>query len=359
MKIAAVVKAMRDHPELEPYIVHTGQHYDEKLSKVMFEDLGLPEPDINLEVGSASHAVQTAEIMKRFEPIALEQKFDLIMVVGDVNSTVACSLVGVKLGIPVAHVEAGLRSFDRAMPEEVNRIVTDSISNYLFITEPSGVVNLQKEGVSDEKIFFVGNTMIDTLLEHRDRADQSNILTDLDLNPGAYAVLTLHRPSNVDNPATFEGLLTAFEEIQKELPILFPAHPRTVSQIQMLGLKERISSMQGFRMIEPVGYLDFLKLMADARIILTDSGGIQEEATVLRVPCLTLRENTERPITIESGWNQLVGTDSTVILKAFRAVEERTRAASSQAPEKWDGKAGKRIAETLLLLAKDQTSVTV
>jgi UDP-N-acetylglucosamine 2-epimerase (non-hydrolysing) len=312
----------------------------------MFNDLGLPRPDLNLKVRGGTHAQQTGEIMKRFEPVMLEQDPDLVIVVGDVNSTVACALVATKLHVPVAHIESGLRSFDRRMPEEINRIVTDSISDLLFVSEPSGVRNLKNEGVSDERIHFVGNVMIDTLLRHRERADQSNIHEQIGLNGGDYAVMTLHRPSNVDDPATFEQLLHAIDRIQTELPIVFPVHPRTMSKIEANGLSTLTSRMSNLLPIEPVGYLDFLKLMSDARIILTDSGGIQEEATILRVPCLTLRENTERPATIDAGFNQLVGTHPDRILAGFRRAFEGPRIDAGP-PQKWDGRAGERIVRDL------------
>ncbi|HEX2253257.1 MAG TPA: UDP-N-acetylglucosamine 2-epimerase (non-hydrolyzing) [Thermoanaerobaculia bacterium] len=346
MKIGAVVEAMRPHPELVPSIVHTGQHYDERLSQVMFEDLGLPRPEVELEVGSASHALQTARIMERFEPVIAERRPDLVLVVGDVNSTVACGLVAVKLGVPLAHVEAGLRSFDRSMPEEINRVVTDSISDLLFVSEASGVANLRREGVPEENVFFVGNVMIDTLLRHRRRADRSTVLARLGLGPRSYAAVTLHRPGNVDDPERLAGLLAVLLEVAGRLPVVFPAHPRTLRRIEEFGLRDALERTPGLHRIDPLGYLDFLKLMAEARVLLTDSGGIQEEATVLRVPCLTLRENTERPATVDSGWNHLVGTHPDAVRAAF----ERVLAApqpSGEAPERWDGRAGERIATTL------------
>jgi len=346
MKIAAVVRAMQCHPgpePLSPVVIHTGQHYDERLSQVMFEDLGLPRPDVDLEVGSASHAVQTAEIMKRFEPVVLDRKPDLVMVVGDVNSTVACSLVAVKLGIAVAHVEAGLRSFDRSMPEEINRLATDALSDLLFVSERSGVDNLRREGVPEEKIHFVGNVMIDTLLEHRQRAAQTQVLKTLGLEAGQYGVLTLHRPSNVDERRALGRLLDVLEEVAAELPLVFAIHPRTRRRLDEFGFAHRVSQQRGFRPIEPQGYLDFLNLMSEARMILTDSGGIQEEATVLRVPCLTLRENTERPATVETGYNTLTGTDPETIRRAFRRAMDRPPSPEASAPEKWDGRSGERI----------------
>ncbi len=347
MKIAPLMAAYRAYPKLEPILVHTGQHYDERMSDLFFRQLGIPEPDVNLEVGSGSHAVQTAEIMKAFEPVMLEQKPDAVLVVGDVNSTIACGLVAVKLGARLVHVEAGLRSRDRSMPEEINRILTDSISDLLFCTEQGGVDNLLSEGVPAEKIHLVGNVMVDTLLKNRARAEESSILQHLGLEPGGYAALTLHRPSNVDDPAIFGRILDALEEIQRDMPVLFPIHPRTRRNLELSGLGARVLAMRQLRLVEPMGYLDFLKLMAAARIVLTDSGGIQEETTILQVPCLTLRENTERPVTCQMGTNQLVGTRTDAILTAYRRAMTGRDTMSAQIPPLWDGKAAERIAEKL------------
>lgn len=355
MKIAAVVRAIDNYTgpaSLAISILHTGQHYDENLSRVMFEDLGLPRPDVNLEVGSAGHAVQTAEIMQRFEPVVREQRPDLVMVVGDVNSTVACSLVAAKLEIPVAHVEAGLRSRDRSMPEEINRVVTDSISDLLFASEASGVENLKEEGVPEDHVFFVGNVMIDTLLSQRDRAETSDVLQRLGLDERGYAVLTLHRPSNVDYRETLEGLLGALERISERLEIVFPLHPRTRARLSDFDLLGRLQRAPGIRLVDAQGYLDFLKLTSSARVILTDSGGIQEEATILGVPCLTLRENTERPATLDAGWNRLVGNAPKRILDAFQEVMEGGGEGSG-VPARWDGRAGERIVEILADLGSE------
>ncbi|MFP4054312.1 MAG: non-hydrolyzing UDP-N-acetylglucosamine 2-epimerase, partial [Phycisphaerae bacterium] len=299
MKIAPLMEAFAAAGGVEPILVHTGQHYDEKMSDLFFRQLGIPEPDVNLGVGSGSHAVQTAEVMKAFEPVVLEQRPDAVLVVGDVNSTIACGLVASKLHVPLVHVEAGLRSGDRRMPEEINRILTDAISDVLFCTEPAGVENLRAEGVPVERIHFVGNVMIDTLLRNRSKAEESTILQDIGLEAGGYAALTMHRPSNVDDPEILSALLGVLDEIQRELPIVFPAHPRTKNNLGRFGLSGRVEAMENLRIIEPVGYLDFLKLTASARVVLTDSGGIQEETTILQVPCLTMRESTERPITAE------------------------------------------------------------
>jgi len=349
MKIAPLMEAFGAEAGIDAMLVHTGQHYDERMSDLFFRQLGIPEPEINLGIGSASHAVQTAEIMKAFEPIVLEHRPDAVLVVGDVNSTIACGLVAVKLGIKLIHVEAGLRSGDRGMPEEINRILTDSISDLLFCTEQSGVDNLRAEGVTQEKIHLVGNVMIDTLLKNRARADESTILADLGIAEGRYAALTLHRPANVDDPVVFGRLLDAVDVIQNELPIIFPIHPRTRSNLEKLGLQQRVEAMANLRLIEPAGYLDFLKLTSSARLVLTDSGGIQEETTILRVPCLTLRENTERPITAEVGSNQIVGTDPTRIVAAYRKIADGA-CEEPKIPPLWDGHAAERIASALAVL---------
>ncbi|MBI5864002.1 MAG: UDP-N-acetylglucosamine 2-epimerase (non-hydrolyzing) [Planctomycetes bacterium] len=346
MKIAPLMRAFGAHKNITPLLVHTGQHYDKNMSDLFFKQLRIPEPDINLEVGSASHAVQTAEIMRRFEPIVLEQKPDWVLGVGDVNSTIACALVATKLGVRVAHVEAGLRSFDRGMPEEINRVLTDSISDLLFVTEPSGVENLKREGVDPAKIHFVGNVMIDTLKASRAEAEKSAVLDTLGLKAGRYNVLTLHRPSNVDHPAIFGRILAAIDEIQRDLPVVFPIHPRTLANTKKLGFADKLAGMSGLKIIEPLGYLDFTKLTASAAVVLTDSGGIQEETTILGVWCLTLRENTERPVTISQGTNELVGTDTAAILSAYRK-RRASKLSNRPVPDKWDGRAAERIAEIL------------
>ncbi|UCE58885.1 MAG: UDP-N-acetylglucosamine 2-epimerase (non-hydrolyzing) [Phycisphaerales bacterium] len=347
MKIAPVVAAFQDTGRIQSTIVHTGQHYDENMSRLFFDQLGIPRPDVNLEVGSSSHALQTANIMERFEPLCLQHKPDWVVVVGDVNSTIACALVAVKLGIRVAHVESGLRSFDRTMPEEINRLLTDAISDALFVTEQSGLDNLRSEGIPDQKVHFVGNVMIDTLMKHREQADKSAILSELGLEPQAYAVLTLHRPSNVDDVNVFGGILDALEMIAAELPIVFPMHPRTRSNIQRIGLEERVKGIERLNVIDPLGYLPFLKLMSESALVLTDSGGMQEETTILSVPCLTLRENTERPVTITQGTNRLVGCSKDRIVAAFREVRGSART-DVRVPELWDGQAARRIARRLL-----------
>ena len=346
MKIAPLMEAYKACPRIQPLLVHTGQHYDERMSELFFNQLGIPAPDINLGVGSASHGVQTAAIMKAFEPVLLEHRPDAVLVVGDVNSTIACGLVAVKQGVKLIHVEAGLRSFDRKMPEEINRLLTDAIADLLFCTEESGPRNLRAEGVPDERIFLVGNVMIDTLLKNKAKAESSRILGELGISAGEYAVLTLHRPSNVDDPAALGRILDALEVIQADLPVIFPIHPRTRKNLRQFALMGRAEGMSGLRLIDPAGYLDFLKLTSSSRIVLTDSGGIQEETTILKVPCLTLRENTERPVTVEVGSNRVVGTEAGRIISAYRESVSGTGPAGGT-PPLWDGHAAERIAEVL------------
>mgnify|MGYP001384993373 CR=1 FL=1 len=350
MKIAPLMEAFAQSGKIQTLLVHTGQHYDERMSKLFFHDLGIPEPDVNLEVGSASHAVQTAEIMKSFEPVVEQFQPDWVVVVGDVNSTIACALVAVKLGVKVAHVEAGLRSYDRAMPEEINRLLTDAISDLLLVSDPSGLESLKREGVADEKVIYVGNVMIDTLMKHRERANQSKVLDALGLTPKKYAVITLHRPSNVDQRETLSAILDAFEEIGREIPLVFPMHPRTRKNITTLGLGDRLAQITALKTPEPLGYLDFLKLMADCSFVLTDSGGIQEETTILKVPCLTLRENTERPATITEGTNRLVKPTQASIVGAYRDLKKNP-IDTNRSPKYWDGRAAQRIAEVFEKLA--------
>jgi len=352
IKIAPLMKEMARHPDrLEPILVNTGQHYDQEMVDFFFADLKIPEPDVNLGVGSGSHAEQTARIMMAFEPVCQQYSPDLVLVVGDVNSTLACSLVAVKLGIKVAHVEAGLRSFDRTMPEEVNREVTDLLADCLFTTCEDANVNLRHAGVPQDRIFFVGNVMIDSLLEHLPAARQRSIHEKLNLKEGEFALITLHRPSNVDDPQTLKQLLEAFEHIQNRLRLIFPAHPRTLKNLEEFRFDKKINRMHNLAIMPPLGYLDFLALMDRARLVLTDSGGLQEETTILGVPCLTLRENTERPITIAQGTNELVGTDPQKIMAAAdRILTGQKR--RSQAPPLWDGKASQRVIQVLLELAR-------
>lgn len=347
MKIAPLMRAFAAHGGYETLLVHTGQHYDENMSRLFFEQLEIPRPDINLEVGSGSHAQQTAEIMKRFEAVVLDWRPDCVLVVGDVNSTIACGLVAVKLGVKLVHVEAGLRSFDREMPEEINRVLTDSISDELFVTEQSGVENLAKEGVDSGRVHMVGNVMIDTLLANREKAKASDVVARMGLKERGYGVVTLHRPSNVDEEGPLREIFGAFETIAKEMDLVFPIHPRTRKNLERWGLKEWVEGMEGVRLIEPVGYLDFLCLMDHAAVVLTDSGGIQEETTILGVPCLTLRANTERPVTLTEGTNRLVKVEREAILAAVESAKQEGADAGRPAPRMWDGKAAQRIAGIL------------
>jgi UDP-N-acetylglucosamine 2-epimerase (non-hydrolysing) len=377
MKAAPVVFAIRDYnagisalpreaqtnsqEKIQLVLVHTGQHYDAAMSDSFFSDLGLPKPDVHLEVGSASHAVQTAEIMRRFEAVVLEHKPDFVVVFGDVNSTVACALVTSKISLDsngkrplIAHVEAGLRSFDRAMPEEINRVITDHLSDLLFVTEESGKKNLLREGIHPEKIHFVGNTMIDSLLASREKAEKSAVLDQFGLrgSPNGsvqrYALLTLHRPSNVDDRESFLSILEGLDELASSCPILFSAHPRTRKRIAEFGLERffQADGKTGVRLLDPLGYLDFLCLMTHAALVVTDSGGIQEETTGLMVPCVTVRENTERPVTVTCGTNVIAGTSRENIRKAVK--DQLSGRKPGRVPEKWDGQAARRIVATMV-----------
>ncbi|MBF0521716.1 MAG: UDP-N-acetylglucosamine 2-epimerase (non-hydrolyzing) [Candidatus Omnitrophica bacterium] len=348
MKVSALYEEVRKYPrKINPIVVHTGQHFDRRMSHLFFHDLNLPKPDYYLNVGSLSHAQQTAKVLERLEPVLLKENPDIVIVVGDVNSTVAAALCASKLNIPVAHVEAGLRSFDRTMPEETNRILTDAISDYLFVTEEAGVRNLLKEGVSRNKIHFVGNVMIDTLKAQQKKAAESSILKELSLQEKKYALLTLHRPSNVDNKESFLNILKILETIQKDITVIWPVHPRTDKMIDVFRLKSKISPLKNLKMIPALGYLDFLKLMADAKFVLTDSGGIQEETTILNVPCLTLRENTERPVTISMGTNVLTGQNYRKIISESRNIL-KGKGKKGRIPPLWDGLASQRIIAILL-----------
>jgi len=341
MKMAPMLEAFRAIGE-PTLLVHTGQHYDESMNDQNFRALGLPRPDVYLEVGSASHGRQTAEIMSRFEPVVEEYRPRMVVVVGDVNSTIACALVAVKMGVPVAHVEAGLRSFDRGMPEEINRVLTDQISDLLFTTEPSAAENLAREGIDASRVHFAGNVMIDSVLRNRERAVPARELIGDELAAGPYAVLTLHRPSNVDEPRILRRLLEVISEISERIPVVFPMHPRTRARIDAAGLEALV---EGGRLITlpPVDYLQMIGLVRDATMVLTDSGGLQEETTAMGVPCLTIRENTERPITIDQGTNTLVGTDPAAIrAAAFQVLDSGGKA--GRIPDKWDGRTAERIA---------------
>jgi UDP-N-acetylglucosamine 2-epimerase (non-hydrolysing) len=391
MKAAPIISAIRVHNEalstrhdtidlISTILVHTGQHYDDAMSGAFFIDLGLPKPDIYLGVGSGSHAVQTAEIMRRFEGVVLSEKPDAVIVVGDVNSTLGCALVASKIAFDgngdrpvIAHVEAGLRSFDRAMPEEINRVITDHLSDLLFVTEESGVRNLRNEGISPDAIHFAGNTMIDSLLASQEKAEKSSILDDLDLNSNSdnttgvrrYALLTLHRPSNVDDRETLLTILEGLEELSSSCPILFPVHPRTRRRIAEFGLAlfstsedascGRVAS-RGLHALEPLGYLDFLCLMRHAALVVTDSGGIQEETTCLRVPCVTVRNNTERPVTVTSGTNTIAGTTKQGIQRAVK--QQLEGCPYAEIPDYWDGKAAERIVKVLVSALQRQRSIS-
>ncbi len=398
MKAAPIIAAINEHnrriasrvdgdnvkESIEHVLVHTGQHYDEIMSGLFFTDLGLPKPDIDLGIGSGTHAVQTAEIMKKFEQIALSEKPDVVIVVGDVNSTMACALVSAKISFDsvgtrplIVHVEAGLRSFDRSMPEEINRIVTDHVSDLLFVTEESGLRNLAREGVASEKIHYVGNTMIDSLLAFKDKADSSTKLEELGLRSyqgqngegkkvARYALLTLHRPANVDNRDSLRSILAGLQELGKDCPIIFPVHPRTHKRVKEFGLDlndnaaaKTVAARQepggghgGMILIDPLGYLDFLCLMKNAWIVVTDSGGVQEETTCLGIPCVTVRDNTERPVTVEKGTNIIAGTSQEGIRAAIRTQSQRK--VDVNIPMHWDGKAAVRIVEVLVRVRADQ-----
>jgi len=347
VKVAALWRGYKAfkaaHPKSKAtlHVINTGQHYDYLMAKKLFRDFNLPAPYADLDVGSSSHGTQTAKIIQRFEKLVFGERPDLVMVVGDVNSTMACSLVASKLEIPIAHVEAGLRSFDRAMPEEINRLVTDQLSDFLFTTCEDADRNLKREGISKDKIFFVGNVMIDTLLTHLDKAGRSKIKKKLKIQK-PYSVLTLHRPSNVDRHSDFANIVAALEKIQEKIKIVFPVHPRTEARLKKGPLASRIAALKNLKLIPPVGYLDFINLLKDAHLVLTDSGGIQEETTVLGVPCLTLRENTERPITIRQGTNLLAGKDGKIAKLAGQILDGKIKT-PSRIPDLWDGKAADRI----------------
>ena len=341
MKIAPLMRALAPVANVRQVLVNTGQHYDEQMASVFFRELGLPHPDRDLEVGSGSHAAQTARVMAAFEPVCLEVAPDLVVVVGDVNSTLACTLVAAKLRIPVAHVEAGLRSFDRTMPEELNRLVTDQLADILLTPSPDADANLRREGIAEARIHRVGNIMIDTLVAHLPHARFERVAR-FPIQPGGYVVLTLHRPSNVDDQATLGGILSAIRDLARRMPVVFPVHPRTRATLAGTGLD---SALDGVILTEPLGYLDFLALTSNARLVLTDSGGLQEETTALGIPCLTLRENTERPTTITEGTNRLVGVDPAVILEGVLLALDRPSAA--RRPALWDGHTADRIVAVL------------
>ena len=351
MKIAPLLRAIEKHNAssganpIQAILAHTGQHYDYEMSQVFFQDLELPQPDIYLGVGSGTHAEQTGKIMIEFEKVLFQEKPDLVVVVGDVNSTLAAALAAVKLRIPIAHIEAGLRSYDRTMPEEINRLLTDAVSDYLFTPSLDAHKNLKREGIANEKIFFVGNIMVDSLLYSIEKADRSQILAQLSLDKRDYALLTLHRPSNVDKKQSLLQIMQALQEISQRIPIVFPAHPRTRRNIERFAFT-RFFEDENLHLIDSLGYLDFLKLEMNARFVMTDSGGIQEETTVLNIPCLTLRDITERPITITQGTNTLVGNDTQkVIEEVFKILGGKGK--KGKCPELWDGKTAERIVEVI------------
>jgi UDP-N-acetylglucosamine 2-epimerase (non-hydrolysing) len=351
MKIAPLLEALKAYPEVEAVLIHTGQHYDENLSDVFFQELGIRRPDVSLEVGSGGHGAQTARILERFEAVLREappdgRRFDRVVVVGDVNSTMAATLAAVKLDTAVAHVEAGLRSFDRSMPEEINRLVTDTLADVLFVSEPAGIENLRREGHPPEQIHLVGNVMIDTLLRLLPKARRTELLARHRLQPGRYGVVTLHRPSNVDDAPTLARILAVLAETSAQLPLVFPIHPRTRQRIDEFGLKDPLHRAPALLDLPPLGYLDFLALTSQARVIVTDSGGLQEESTVLGIPCLTMRDNTERPITVEEGTSTLVGNDPARLRAGLGAVLDGTYK-QGRCPALWDGRAAPRIAGIL------------
>jgi UDP-N-acetylglucosamine 2-epimerase (non-hydrolysing) len=354
MKIAPIMAAFAEH-KVKAKLLHTGQHYDPAMSDSFFQQLRIPRPDVNLEVGSASHAVQTADIMRAFEPVLDAERPKAVLVVGDVNSTIACALVAAKKGVKVIHVEAGLRSYDRAMPEEVNRVLTDQISDLLFTTERSALDNLQREGVGPERVHFVGNVMIDTLRMNLERAVP--VAQTLGRQPArGYAVVTLHRPSNVDDPAVFSGLLETLNQVARQLDVVFPIHPRTRATAEKFGLAPLLEK-SGMYLLPPLGYLEMLGLTRDATLVLTDSGGLQEETTALGVPCVTLRDNTERPITLAEGTNTLTGPNPAKILQCVADILA-TGGKRGRIPEYWDGRAAWRIAEFLRNWLDNQTQQT-
>ncbi len=343
MKVAALFAVQDQFPSLNLRLIHTGQHYDPLMSDVFLREFNLPTPTCSLEVGSASHAVQTAEIMKAYEKLVLNDRPDMCLVVGDVNSTIACALVATKLGIPVAHVEAGLRSFDSTMPEEINRILTDSISKLLFVTEPSGLVNLKKEGHADNKIHHVGHVMIDTLLQMKPKAEKLQPYEKFSVQEKDYAFITLHRPSNVDDAKKLQDIISQLLWLAKQMPIIFPVHPRTKKNLLSMDLYNSLQSTENIYLLDPASYLESLAWMTNAKVVVTDSGGIQEETTMLKIPCLTLRENTERPVTITQGTNTLISNNWELFRSCIEKINNNEYIKNSEQIKYWDGQAGERI----------------
>ncbi|MBI5360874.1 MAG: UDP-N-acetylglucosamine 2-epimerase (non-hydrolyzing) [Planctomycetes bacterium] len=346
MKIAPLCRELKKYPSIKNILVHTGQHYDFKMSQVFFQELEIPRPHINLNAASGSHARQTSDIMIKFEKVLLDIKPSLVVVAGDVNSTLACSVTAAKLLIPVAHIEAGLRSFDRSMPEEINRIVTDSVSDVLFTTCRDANANLLKEGIPIHKIHFTGNIMMDSLLHNLKKAGSSKILSKMGLKNHNYCLVTLHRPANVDNAKNLKSILLALGSVSSLVPVVFPIHPRTIHNINKFGLSKTAAKFPALSLCEPAGYIDFLKLTSCARLVLTDSGGIQEETTALKIPCLTLRDNTERPVTVTMGTNKLISTNpARIVPECVKILQGRPK--KSRIPPKWDGKTAERICKIL------------
>lgn len=345
MKIAPLYREFKKYDkEIQHLICHTGQHYDEKMSKIFFDELELPKPDFYLGIGSGTHAEQIAGVMVAFEKVIQKEKPDLVIVVGDVNSTIACSLVASRFGTKVAHVEAGLRSFDRTMPEEINRMLTDTLADYLFVTEQSGLTNLKNEGISDDKIFFVGNVMIDSLTYYLPKIERSDILKKLSLVEKDFILVTLHRPANVDTEDDLKGLFDMLNRISEKKKIVFPIHPRTKNNLKKYGLERIVSP--NISLTDPLGYIEFVSLIKNSRMIVTDSGGIQEESTYLQVPCITVRDNTERPVTVTMGTNRLIGTDTREVEKAAEEVLSG-KIKQGKIPELWDGHAAERICKII------------
>jgi UDP-N-acetylglucosamine 2-epimerase (non-hydrolysing) len=349
MKIAPLHRAFQAHPKItSSKILHTGQHYDAKMSDIFFNQLELPQPDFYLGIGGGSHTYQKANVMLKFEEILKEEKPDLVLVVGDVNATPACSIVAVKMGIPTVHVEAGLRSGDRSMPEEVNRIITDAIVDMLFVTEQSGMIHLAKEGVSDEKVFFVGHVMIDSLIYFREKASKETILEEINAVPKDYILMTMHRPHNVDNEKGLKDIIEIIRNATKHKQVVFAIHPRTSNNMKKFGFYEELEAIEGLTLLGPQGYLQFLKLMDNAALIITDSGGIQEETTYLKVPCMTFRDTTERPVTVELGTNFLMKDLNPETVRVQMEDILNGNAKQGVIPPLWDGKASERIADILV-----------
>lgn len=350
MKMAPLLRVMAERPNVRATLIHTGQHYDANLSDVFFEQLAMPRPDVHLEVGSGSHGQQTARVLERMEEVLAggvdNVPFDRLVVVGDVNSTMAATLAAAKLEIPVAHVEAGLRSHDRRMPEEINRIVTDALADMLLVSEPAGIENLRAEGRPEEQMHLVGNVMIDTLHEQLERAQSLPVLEEHELTAGEYAVVTLHRPSNVDAAESLGPIVDVLVDLSQSIPVVWPVHPRTSARLDAFGLAEKVAATPTIRQLDPLGYREFLCLMSRAKVLVTDSGGLQEESTALGIPCLTMRENTERPITVEEGTSTLCGSDAALLRAKLEEVVEG-RYKKGRCPELWDGQASERIVDVL------------